>query len=336
MSAALPISAATSPYPIALADVVAARERMAPYLRPTPLRSYAMLDSSVGHGIQVLVKHENHQPTNAFKVRNALSAMTRLSDEQRARGVIGASRGNHGLGLAYGGHLLGVSVTICVPLGNNPEKNEAMRGLGAEVVEEGRDYDESVVVADRLVRERGLTLVHSTNNRDVIAGAGTLTLEMLEEAPDLDAIVMSLGGGSQAVGALTVVREMRPGVRVYAVQADGAPAGYESWRAGTRVTTPSAHTFADGIATRSAYELTFPALRDGLADFVLVSDEEIVSALRLLLRTTHTLVEGAGAAGLAGLFTLREALAGHRVAIVLSGGNIDQATLQWVVGSARA
>jgi threonine dehydratase len=312
MSATTPISTATTPYPIAFADVVAARERIAPYLRPTPLRSYATLDAAVGHDIRVLVKHENHQPTNAFKVRNALSAMTHLSDEQRSRGVIGASRGNHGLGLAYGGRLLGIAVTICVPRGNNPEKNEAMRGLGAEVVEEGRDYDESLLVADRLVRERGLTLVHSTNNRDVI--------------------VISLGGGSQAVGALTVLREMRPGARVYAVQAEGAPAGYESWRAGKHITTTSANTFADGIATRSPYELTFSALRDGLADFVLVSDDEIAGALRLLLRTTHTLVEGAGAAGLAGLFELRESLTGQRVAIVLSGGNIDQATLKWAVG----
>jgi threonine dehydratase len=332
MSATTPISTATTPYPIAFADVVAARERIAPYLRPTPLRSYATLDAAVGHDIRVLVKHENHQPTNAFKVRNALSAMTHLSDEQRSRGVIGASRGNHGLGLAYGGRLLGIAVTICVPRGNNPEKNEAMRGLGAEVVEEGRDYDESLLVADRLVRERGLTLVHSTNNRDVIAGAGTMTLEMLEDAPDLDAIVISLGGGSQAVGALTVLREMRPGARVYAVQAEGAPAGYESWRAGKHIATTSANTFADGIATRSPYELTFSALRDGLADFVLVSDDEIAGALRLLLRTTHTLVEGAGAAGLAGLFELRESLTGQRVAIVLSGGNIDQATLKWAVG----
>jgi threonine dehydratase len=332
MSATISISTSTTAHPIALADVIAARERIAPYLRPTPLRSYAALDAAVGHGIQVLAKHENHQPTNSFKVRNALSAMTGLSEEPRARGVIGASRGNHGLGLAYAGHLLGVSVTICVPLGNNQEKNEAMRGLGAEVVEEGRDYDESVVVADRLVRERGLTLVHSTNNRNVIAGAGTMTLEILEDAPDVDAIVLSLGGGSQAVGALTVLREMRPTARVYAVQADGASAGYQSWRAGKPVTTTSATTFADGIATRSAYDLTFPALRDGLADFVLVSDDEIASAVRLLLRTTHTLVEGAGAAGLAGLLKLREALTGRRVAIVLSGGNIDQATLKWVVG----
>ncbi|HJU64358.1 MAG TPA: threonine/serine dehydratase [Gemmatimonadaceae bacterium] len=332
MSTRAPAIPAVSPYPITLADVLSARERISPHLRPTPLRSYAALDAAVGHGVQVLVKHENHQPTNSFKVRNGLSAMTLLSDEEQRRGVIGASRGNHGLGLAFGGRLLGVGVTICVPHGNNPEKNEAMRGLGAEVVEEGRDYDESVVVADRLLRERGLTLVHSTNNKGVIAGAGTMTLEVVEDSSDLDAIVIAVGGGSQAVGALTVVREMRPEVRVYGVQAVGAPAAYESWRAGRRLSVESANTFADGIATRSAYELTFPALRDGLSDFVLVSDEEIAAALRLLLRTTHTLVEGAGAAGLAGLIKLGEALSGQRVAIIITGGNIDQVTLKWVLG----
>jgi threonine dehydratase len=319
------------PWPIAPADVLAARARIRPWLAPTPLRAYAPLDDAVGRGIRVLVKHENHQPTNSFKVRNGLSAVTALDAEARRRGIVGATRGNHGLGLAYAGHLLGAPVTICVPRGNNPEKNEAMRGWGAALVEEGRDYDESVLVAERLVRERGLTMVHSTNDRTVIAGAATMTLELLEEAPDVDAIVLSLGGGSQAVGALTVARALTPRVRVYAVQAAGADACYRSWREGRIVSTESADTFADGMATRSAYALTFPALCAGLAGFVTVTDAEIAEALRTLLRTTHSLAEGAGAAGLAGLLKLRDELEGRRVAIAISGGNIDAGTLRRVV-----
>jgi threonine dehydratase len=244
---------------------------------------------------------------------------------------VAATRGNHGLGVACAGALHGAPVTICVPRGNNPEKNEGMRGYGATLIEEGRDYDESVAVAERLVRERGLTLVHSTNDARVLAGAATLTLEMLREAPDLDALVVAVGGGSQAVGALTVARTLRPGLPVYGVQAAGAAAAHDSWHAGKPVPKDSADTFADGLATRSVYAMTFGALRQGLAGFVTVTDGQIAEAIRLLLRTTHNLAEGAGAAGLAGLLGLRNVLAGKRVGIIVSGGNIDRATLARVV-----
>src|SRR6185295_7490957 len=290
------------------------RDRIRPHLPPTPLRSYAPLDAAVGGGIRVLVKHENHCPTGAFKARNGLAVMTALTAEERRRGVVAATRGNHGAGLAWAGRIVGVPVTVCVPVGNNPEKNEAMRGFGAELIEEGRDYDEAVEVADRLVGERGRRLVHSSNEPQVLAGAATLSLEVIEQASDLDAMVIAVGGGSQAVGAMTVSRERRPGLKVYGVQAAGASAIHDSWRAGRVVETPSAATFADGIATRKPPALTFPALRDGLAGFVTVDDGQIAAALRLLLRTTHNLAEGAGAAGLAGLFALREPLAGKTVA----------------------
>ena len=321
----------TSEWPIDLTDVESARDRIAPYLSITPLRSYRALDATIRHGIRVFVKHENHHPTNAFKVRNAFAALTALTAAHGSRGVIAATRGNHGQGLAYAGQVLGIPVTICVPHGNNPEKNEAMIGYGAELVEEGNDYDESLVAVVRLQRERGLVPIHGTNNAQVLAGAGTITLELLQQVEALDAIVIAIGGGSQAVGALTVTGALRPDVAVYGVQAAGAPAIYESWKAGEIRVLDSAETFADGIATRSAYEMTFPVLKAGLAGFVTVTDAEIAEALRLLLRTTHTLVEGAGAAGLAGLIKLRNELDGKRVAIILSGGNIDAATLRKVM-----
>jgi threonine dehydratase len=318
-------------WPISFEDVLEARRRIRPHLPPTPLRHYAPLDEAVGGGITVWVKHENHNPTNAFKVRNALAAMSVLSDEEKRRGVIAATRGNHGLGVAWAATLLGIPATICVPLGNNPEKNEAMRGYGASLIEEGRDYDESVAVAARLAREGGLTVIHSTNNPQVIAGAATLTLEILEEQPRLDALVVSVGGGSQAVGAMTVARAVRPGLPVYAVQAERAPATHDSWRAGRPIAGISADTFADGLATRNAYEMTFPALRAGLAGFVLVSEGEMAQAVRILLRATHNLAEGAGAAGLAGLIKLREDLARRSVGIIISGGNLDSETLRWIL-----
>jgi threonine dehydratase len=320
-----------STWPITIDDVLAARERLRPYLTPTPLRGYPVLDLEAGGRMRLLVKHENHQPTNAFKVRNALSFMTALTGEQRSRGVIAATRGNHGLGIAYAGALLGCRAVICVPHGNNPEKNEGMRALGAELVEVGRDFDEALQHCLRLATERGLTLAHSTNDRTVIAGAATITLEMIEQDPALDALVIGVGGGSQAVGALTVARAMRPEMRVFAVQATGASAGHDGWVAGRPVTLERADTFADGLATRSCYDMTFPALRAGLEDWVLVSDAQIADAIRLLLRATHNLSEGAGAAPLAAALMLADRLQGKRIGLILSGGNIDRETLRRVV-----
>ncbi|MFO0678946.1 MAG: threonine/serine dehydratase [Polyangiaceae bacterium] len=309
-------------WPIRFEDALAARNRLRTYLHPTPFRNYATLDEVVGHGIRVFVKHDNHHPTNSFKVRNALSVLSALSPEGRRIGAVAASRGNHGQGLAWAGQLLGVPVTICVPVGNNPEKNAAMRGLGAEVIEEGADYDASVAVADRVTRERNARLVHSSNDAQVIAGAGTATLEMLEQEPELDALVIAIGGGSLAVGAMTVARTLKPSLEVYGVQAEGASAIFESWKRGEIVVHDRADTFADGLATRRPYELTFPALQDGLRGFVTVSEAELAEAVRVLVKTTHNLAEGAGAAGLAGLVKLRPALAGKRVGVILSGANV--------------
>lgn len=318
-------------WPITYDDAVAARERIRPYLVPTPLRGYAPLDAEIGADIRVLVKHENHHPTNAFKVRNALSVMTALSPEQRSRGVVAATRGNHGGGLAWAGKLLGIPVTVCVPVGNSPEKNTAMRGDGAEVIEKGRDYDESVQVANELVAARGLTLVHSTNNANIIAGAATITLEIIEQAKQLDAMVVAVGGGSQAVGALVAARHLRPEMPIYGVQAAEASAIHDSWHAGERLTKDSADTFADGLATRSTYDFTFDALREGLRGFVTATEAEIAEAVRMYIRATHNLAEGAGAAGLAGLVKLRDELAGKTVGVILSGSNIDSDTLRRVL-----
>jgi len=321
------------PWPITFDDVLSAAETLQRYLVPTPLRNYPALDAEVG--VRVLVKHENHQPTNSFKVRNALSALSALPPDRRRAGVVAATRGNHGLGLAYAGRLLETPVTICVPVGNNPEKNRAIRDLGAQLVEEGGSYDDSVAVMEHIARQRGLTPIHSTNNAAVIAGAATITLEAFRQAADMghsiDAVVVAVGGGSQAVGAMTVLRRLHPAARVFGVQAERASAIYESWRAGRPVTHPAADTFADGIATRCPYKLTFDALREGLAGFVLVSEAELAAAVRLMIRTTHNLAEGAGAAGLAGLLKLADDLRGATVLIVLSGSNIDQHTLRRVM-----
>ena len=318
-------------WPIDLAHVQAARERIRPYLVPTALRSYPALDEVLGGGIHVLVKHENHNPTNSFKVRNAFSALTALGEEDQRRGVVAGTRGNHGQGLAYAGWVLGVDVTICVPRGNVAHKNFAIRSYGAELVEVGDDYDDAVEAAERLGRERDLVVVHSTNNPFVLAGAGTIALEAVQQDPSFDTVVVAVGGGSQAVGTLAVLRGLGQKTEVYGVQSEGARAVYESWRAGRPVAMPEARSFADGIATRNAYEMTLPALCQGLAGFVTVSDAEIAEALRVLIATTHNLVEGAGAAGLAGLLKMRDKLRGRRCVVILSGANIEMVTLERVL-----
>jgi threonine dehydratase len=314
-------------WPISFDEVLAARERLAPYLTPTALRHYPQLDARIGKGISLLVKHENHQPTCSFKVRNGLSFVTALNADERARGVVAASTGNHGQGIAYAASLLGVKATICVPVGNNPEKGAAMRSWGATVVEAGRDYDESVTTMLRLAGETRAVVAHSTNDTRIVAGAATMTLEMLEQSGGLDAIVIAIGGGSQSVGALTVARELAPKLKVYGVQTSGASAIHDSWHAGEPKQGAKADTFAEGVATRTPYELTFSTLLGGLEDFVTVTDAELAETIRMLLSATHNLVEGAGAVGVAGALKLRDRLEGKRVGVVFSGANLDSKVL---------
>ena len=318
-------------WPLSFADVDAARERLRPFLTPTPARNYGVLDAQVGHDITVWVKHENHQPTGSFKIRNGLSAATALDSDAKGRGLIAASRGNHGQGVAYAGQLLGIQTTICVPKGNSPAKNQAMRTFGATLIEEGEDYDASLAVALALAETKGLTVVHSTNDPTVIAGAATITAEFLEQVPTLDALVVAVGGGSQAVGAITAARQKNPEIEVFGVQAAAASAIHDGYHAGEMRSTDRAKTFADGLATRHCYELTFPALCDGLRDFVTVTEREIAAAIRLYINSGCGLAEGAGAAGLAGLVALAPRLAGKRVGVIISGGNIDADILQSVL-----
>ncbi|MDX2185231.1 MAG: pyridoxal-phosphate dependent enzyme [Gemmatimonadaceae bacterium] len=322
--------------PISVSDVRAAAARIAPYIdtTPTPARRYPALDRLVGHGISVVVKHEHMLPTGAFKVRNGLSAVTALSPEARARGIVGASTGNHGLGLAYAGAQLGCAVTICVPQGNNPAKNAAIRDLGATLHEEGSTYDDAILAAQRLVAERGATMVHGVNDPAVIAGAGTLTLELLAQDPAIDTLMIAIGGGSQAVGALAVANGLGVPLSVIGVASTGAPTQHDAWHAGERVPpNQPVTTFAEGIATRATYDLTWPALRDGLSDFVALPDDAIVAGMRALLSVTRQLPEGAAGAGLAGLLALAPQLAGRRVGVVFCGGNADDAAIRRVIGS---
>jgi threonine dehydratase len=317
---AIPAQSTPAADPVGLADVLAARRRIRPHLPPTAFRSYPALTDAVG--AEVWVKHENHNPTAAFKVRGGVNLVARLGDDERHRGLISASTGNHGQSIAYAARLFGVRATICVPEGANPVKVAAIRALGAEIVVHGRDFDEARERCEDLARRDGLRYVHSGNEPDLIAGVGTATLEMLDEDPGLDAIVVPVGGGSGAAGACVVAKAVRPEIAVIGVQSAAAPAAQRSWRAGALL-EDRMETFAEGLATRTAFALPQAIMRRHLDDFVLVPDDDLRAATTRMIAATSNLVEPAGAAALAGALALRDRLSGMRVAVIASGGNIS-------------
>jgi threonine dehydratase len=310
--------------PITLADVLEARRRIAPHLRATPLFPYAGLDELLG--AEVWVKHENHQPVGAFKVRGGVNLVAQLDEEERRRGLIAASTGNHGQSVAFAARLFGVTARICVPESANPVKLSAMRALGAELIEQGRDFDAARENCERLAAEHGYRYVHSGDEPLLIAGVGTGTLELLEDRPDVDVIVVPIGGGSGAAGACIVAKAVQPAIEVIGVQSDAAPAAFRSWQARALLDGETS-THAEGLATRVPFELPQQILWEHLDDFVLVSEEELERATLTMLETTRNLVEPAGAAPLAAALKLQDRLRGKRVALVASGGNISPAQL---------
>jgi threonine dehydratase len=316
-----------------LADVLEARRRISPYLRPTALFRYAALDDLVG--AKVFVKHENHQPTGAFKVRGGVNLVAQLSREERKRGVIAASTGNHGQSIAFAARIYGVRATICVPENANSVKVAAMRGLGAELVFHGQDYDDAREHCERLADEHGYRYVHSGNEPLLIAGVGTETLEIVEEEPGIDAIVVPIGGGSGAAGACIVAEAVNPAIRVIGVQSEAAPAAHRAWNE-RRLVEDRMETFAEGLATRTTFELPMSILWQWLDDFVLVTDDEIREAQALMIEATRNLVEAAGASPLAAAIRLRDELADKRVALILSGGNASREQLLDVLGREHA
>jgi len=315
--------------PPTLTDVYAARPRVARVVRPSPLMRHPLL--SLETGLDIQVKHENHNPTGAFKVRGGVNLIASL-DAAGRRGVITATTGNHGQSIALACQREGVPCTIVVPLGNNPEKNAAMRALGAELIEFGRDFDEARERVEQLQHERQLRYVHSANEPLLIAGVGTYALEIFEEQPDVDAIFVPIGAGSGASGCAIVRTGLGSRARVIGVQAAKADAFTRSWRSRTRVVGEKADTFAEGMATRVTFDLPFGILERELDDIVTLTEDELADGVRLALRTTHNLAEGAGAAPLMAAMARRDQLAGKRVVCVMSGGNIDRATLARVLG----
>jgi threonine dehydratase len=317
-----------------LNDIYLARERIAPHLPRTPLLRHPLLDQATG--LSIWVKHENHNPTCAFKVRGGLNLVGAMSPEERSRGIVTASTGNHGQSIGMASRIHGVACTVFVPAGNNPDKNAAMRAYGATLEEGGRDFDQARERCEQRAAATGARYVHSANEPLLLAGVGTYALELFEALPAVDVIFVPIGGGSGACGLITVRNALGARAKIIGVSAANADAVYRSWKGPQRVVGDSADTFAEGLATRVTFDLTFGILKQHLDDFMVLTEAELADGVRLALRMTHNLAEGAGAAALAAAYKRRADLVGQRVACVMSGGNIDQAKLNSVLESAFA
>lgn len=302
-------------------DVLAAEPLVHAHLPRTPLYEWPALSELLG--CRYYLKHENHQPTGAFKVRGGINLVGTLSEEEKRRGIIACTTGNHGQSLAYACRRFGVRCVLVAPEGNNPDKNRAMRQWGAELIEHGHDYDAAREHCEQIHRKKGYRYVHSANEPKLIGGVGTYTLEIFQDLPRPDVILVPIGLGSGAAGTCLVAKELHPETRVIGVQASAAPSVTLSWREGKMISTGSAATWAEGLATRVPAEMTLEILRQHLSDIVLVEEDELRDAVYLILRATHNLVEGAGAAATAAALQMRDRLAGQTVVGIVSGGNLD-------------
>ncbi|MFX1481847.1 MAG: threonine/serine dehydratase [Promethearchaeota archaeon] len=301
-------------------DILIAQNRISPFLKPTPLLSYAGINELVG--TTVYIKHENCQPIGAFKVRGGINLVSQLSDEEKARGVIAASTGNHGQSVAYASRIFGVNATIVVPEKSNPGKVAAMKAMGAEIVFHGATFDDAKTHCEQLAKEHGYRYINSGDEPHLIAGVGTEGLEMLQEEPGIDTIIVPVGGGSGAAGTCIAAKAINPGIEVIAVQSEAAPAAHDSWKLRELVERPN-RTAVEGLSTGAAFELPQRILRELLDDFILVSEQDIMRATVWMIERAHTLAEGAGAAPLAAAYKIRGHLKNKKVGLICSGGNLS-------------
>jgi threonine dehydratase len=309
---------------LTIADVLRARTLLARYLPPTPMWSYPALDALAGASVRV--KHENVQPTGAFKVRGGLTLLAGMPAAERDRGVVTWSTGNHAQSLAYASRVFRNRCVVVMPESANEVKVRAVRGLRGDVVLKGIDMTEAQGYAEELAASEGLRLVSPAGEVALLAGVGTAYLELFEAAPDLDVLVVPVGSGTGAAAACVVGAAFAPSCEVVAVQSAASPAAHDSWRAGACVCRTNTTT-VDGLATGAGFPLPQRVMRSGLADFLLVDDAQIAHAVRVLASHAHTLAEGAGAAGLAAVLAHPERFAGRRVAIVCTGGNASAAEI---------
>ena len=307
--------------PVQYQDILDAVPQVNEVLSPTPLYEWNGLSQLIG--CRFFLKHENHQPVGAFKVRGGINLIGTLTEEEKQQGIAGCSTGNHGQSLAFACKHFGVKCTIVVPQGNNPDKNRAIRNLGATLVEQGHDFDAAKEYLEREIVPQGYRYVHSANEPKLIAGVGTCALEIFAELPKPDYLFVPIGLGSGVAAACIVAKSLHPECKVIGVQAENAPSMVQSWRKKSLCPTETAMTWAEGMATRTPAETTLQIMQQLMDDAILVTEEELRRGAFSILKHTHNVAEGAGAAAVAAAFKIREQLEGKTVVGILSGGNLD-------------
>lgn len=300
-------------------DVLEAKSVVYKYIQRTPLHFYASLSNILE--AEVYLKHENHHALGAFKIRGGVNLLAHMSEEDRRRGVITASTGNHGQSIAYACKLFGTKAVIGMPEGSNLLKVESIRSLGGEVIFHGTVFEDACLYCEKEADEKGLHYSQPVNEPLLIAGVATETLETIEDLPDIDVIFVPVGGGTSAAGACLVAKTVNPKIKIIAVQSEQAPASYLSWKSNSFIQAPCT-TLAEGLAVTESSQLTQEMLSDQLDDFILVSDQELLYCVGMLLEKSHTIAEPAGAATLAAALKVKEYIKGKKVALVVSGGNI--------------
>ncbi|MCX7710580.1 MAG: threonine/serine dehydratase [Clostridia bacterium] len=316
-------------YPVSLQEVIRAQRIIKSYLKPTQLNHYARMSKDCG--MDIFIKHENHHPTGSFKIRGGVNIMHHLR-KAGVKGVITFSTGNHGLSVAASAHWFGLDATIVVPENNNPAKNELIRSFGAKLLEAGKNFDEASKVVDQLSRQEELYYIHPANEPHLINGVGSEFLEILEDLPDIDVMIVPIGGGSEAAAAVTVLKTINPKIQVIAVQAKASSAAYCSWKA-NEIRTGENKTFAGGFATGKAYEIPFGIYSKKLDHFVLLDEDEIVQGIALAMYYTKNLAEGAGASTIMAALKLREVLKGKKVVLQMSGCNASSEEVSQAIKS---
>ena len=304
-------------YPVSYTEVLKSKNIIYHYLNPTHLIHYSDLSSLIG--AEVFIKHENHNPTGSFKIRGGINLMHHLKNDG-INGVITFSTGNHGLSIAQSAAWLGIKATVVVPKNNNPVKNKRIKSTGSTLVESGKNFEEASFVVDELAKKQDLYYAHPANEPHLINGVGTEFIEIIEALPDLDAVILPIGAGSELAAAITVMKTVKPKIQIFAVQAEASSAAYQSWKAGKIIASTNT-TFAGGFATGIAYETPFNIYKDHLTDFVILSEQEIYDGIALAGYYTHNLIEGAGASTLMAAIKLKNVLQGKKVVIQFSGCN---------------
>jgi threonine dehydratase len=304
-------------YPVSLTEVFKAEQVLANKLNPTPLTYYKGLSDIIG--TDIFIKHENHLPGGSFKIRGGLNIMQHLK-KQNVTGVITFTTGNHGISIAMAAKHFGIEATVVVPKNNNAEKNRLIKKAGATLIEAGDSFEKAAIVGAQIQKEKGLRLIHAANEPHLINGVGTEFLEIMRELPDVDAVILPIGGGSEVAAAVTVFRAINPKIEIYAVQAEKSPAAYLSWKAGC-IQQSANETFAGGFATGMAYEIPFGIYKDQLTDFILLTEDEIRKGIYLALTCTHNLAEGAGASTIIAAKKISDRLKGKKVVLQMSGCN---------------